>query len=99
MTDLSETPSEVLERVRDRLAGQAVGLRLSAELEGAVVAHLQPDADKFQARNPDDPADARRVRQRFTSLSQIREWQRDIEAHDVALAAIDAELQRRQKED
>jgi hypothetical protein len=85
MTDLRA----LIEAV-DELDRLRIGLEIAIETERAVVAALVP----YQLLSENTPTEVlRRVRQRLDSESLIRLWQREVDAYNVALAALRAKLE------
>jgi hypothetical protein len=85
----SEDIRKMLEAVEeiDRLR---IGQEIAIEAERAVVAALVP----YQLLSEDTPTEVlRRVRQRLDSESLIRQWQREVDAYNIALAALRAKLE------
>ncbi len=73
----------------EELDSLRVGLEIAIEAEKAVVAALIP----YQLLSEKTPTEVtRRVRQRLSSESQIRQWTREVAAYNVALAALRAKM-------
>lgn len=72
---------EAIENLREKIEG----LELSIGCEEAVMAYLQPEMDKFNLHDPEQPCDQRRVRQWIASRNLVRNWKADLAALALGL--------------
>lgn len=76
--------TEAIETLREKIAEH----ELSIELEEAVMAHLQPDMDKFNQRAEGATFSMRRIRQYLNSRENIRLWKKELAAFAYGLNAL-----------